>query len=40
VDLKRFPWRELYPEGSATIQTIMNGILHEKEFVMKDRFEI
>ncbi len=40
VNLKRFPWRELYPEGSATIQTIMNGILHEKEFVMKDRFEI
>jgi hypothetical protein len=39
VELKRFSWRELFPECYPTIQTIANGILHKKEFGKRDKFE-
>ncbi|HEY5269027.1 MAG TPA: hypothetical protein VII97_01725 [Anaerolineales bacterium] len=32
VRLKKFTWRDLLPEQSATVRALLNGLLHEKRF--------
>ena len=36
VQLKRFSWRELIPENSATLRVLVDGILKDGPFLMAD----
>ena len=36
VTLKDFPWQALLPENSVTLQTIHDGILHGRDFMLKE----
>jgi hypothetical protein len=38
VHLKPFGWRDLQPENSQTIQTLVNGILYDEPFLISDEY--
>ena len=39
VQLRRFSWRKLLPEQSATIKVIVGGVLNNTPFVLEDELE-